>query len=115
MTHLTEFALRRIREGDTVDLDDPDTRKILNAMEQFAAGALECHAGPNWSEWVKFTPLEHIAWINGSRIVAAQKARRIALAQRGEQGFQLCAADTEGTLGADRAAALAALEVPRGE
>jgi hypothetical protein len=97
---LTEFAKQQIEAGAE---STPDSDTILPVLEQFAAAALEGGVRHTWQDWLNFTPTERRAWINAGRIVAAQEARRAALAARGEAGYQLAGADTEGTGEHDRA------------
>jgi hypothetical protein len=91
---LTDFVLAKINEGSPVEPGSGSGR-VLAALEQFAAAALEGGVRHSWGDWVGFTDLERTAWVNAGRIVAAQEARRVALAQRGEAGYLAAAADSE--------------------
>ena len=94
---LTELTLRSLREDeDRVDLEDEDTARILDATGQFAAAALEAGVSHPWRDWVQFTAIERLAWVQAARLVRTQEARRSALAARGEAGYLLAGVDVEG-------------------
>ena len=92
---LSGLTLKSLRDDERVDLDDEDTVKILEAMSEFAAAALEAGVQHTWKEWTQFSTLERFAWVRGARVVRAQEARRSALAMRGAAGYLAAGADVE--------------------
>ena len=103
---LSEIAKARLEAP--LDALDPDLAdRVYPVLVEVAREAHEGRVSLGFDVWATFTVLEQRAWNEGARLVAAQDARRQALAQRGEAGYLAAGADTEGWIQHDRAVAAA--------
>jgi len=95
MTSLTKAALAMF-DGDDGPQNERE-RTAFQAQTDFALAAREAGVTLSWREFTSCTVLEQQAWVHAGRKFRAQEAQRIALAQRGPEGFEFAAADTAGT------------------